>query len=183
VKLVTPREFRDAFVEVMRAQRKSVRVASNFEAKSFNYFMRSEIFPRIARELKLLAWNKEYYTLDGAFYEERENEHVRVNESYAKWICVAIEHEVDLRSSYREMNKLQLFNVPLKVLIAYVAEGIQEDTVLRGYERIVRAADAFGDVASTRRQLVILGTLRGLDEWRIFVFEQDGFVQMLPLPD
>jgi hypothetical protein len=181
VKHLTPREFRDAFLKVMQAQQTNFRAAVHFEVKSYSYFMRAEIFPQIARHLRLLAWGKEYYTLDGVFYEERENQHVRANEAYAKWICVAIEHESDLRSTYKEMNKLQLFNVPLKVLITYAAEGAEADSLLRNYERIVRAADAYDDFATTRRQLVILGTPKTVEEWRFFVYENDGFVQMLPL--
>jgi hypothetical protein len=180
VKLPTPKDFRDAFLAVMKAQHANFRAAVGFEQKSYNYFMRTDIFPRIARHLGLQSWGKEYYTLDGVFYEERETEHVRPNAAYAKWICVAIEHEIDLRTTYREMNKLQLFNVPLKVLITYAAEGIEADSLLRNYERIMRAADVYDDFETKRRQLLILGTPKTVRDWRFYSYESDGFVLMLP---
>jgi hypothetical protein len=71
MKAITPREFRNAFVAVMEVEHDNFRTAVGFEQKSYNYFMRTAIFPKIAKHLGLLAWNKEYYTLDGMFYEER----------------------------------------------------------------------------------------------------------------
>ena len=53
------------------------------------------------------------------FYQERETQHVRAHAMYARWISVAIEHEREARTTYREINKLELFNVPLKVLITH----------------------------------------------------------------
>jgi hypothetical protein len=177
----TPREFRDAFLTVMNDQRANFRTAVHFEPKSYNYFLRADIYPRIARHLGLLSWGREYYTLDGAFYEQRETEHVRPNAAYAKWICVALEHETDVHNSYKEMNKLQLLNVPLKVLITYASEGFETDLLLRNYQRILRAADVYEDFATTRRQLLILGTPKTARDWHFFAYESDGFVQMLPI--
>ena len=180
MKIVTPRDFRDAYVAVMKAENANFRAAVYFEEKSFTYFMRSEIFPKVAKYLGLLAWSKEYYTLDGIFFEERETEHIRANAMYAKWVSVAIEHESDPRNTYKEMNKLQLFNTPLKVLITYAADGAQTNSLLRNYERIMRSGDIFDDFASSRRQLVIVGTPKTMREWRFYVYESDGFVYMLP---
>lgn len=181
MRLPTPRDFRDAFLAVMKERHDSFRDAVLFDAKSYNYFMRADLYPRIARHLRLLSWGKEYYTLDGAFYEERETEYVRSNAAYAKWICVAIAHESDVRSTYKEMNKLQLFNVPLKVLISYAAEGFETDLLLRKYEKILQAADVYDDFATMRRQLLILGTPKTAKDWRFYAYEADGFVYMLPL--
>jgi hypothetical protein len=68
---ITPRDFHNAFVAVMKSEEANFRTAVGFEPKSYKYFMRSTIYPRIARQLGLSSWNKEYYTLDGMFYEER----------------------------------------------------------------------------------------------------------------
>jgi hypothetical protein len=180
MKIVTPRDFRNAFVAVMKAEHASFRAAVQFEAKSYAYFMRSDILSKVARHLGLLAWGKEYCTLEGVFYEERETQQPRGNAMYAKWISVALEHERDPRTTYRAMNKLQLFNVPLKVLITYSTEGAETESLLRSYERIIRAADVFDDFATLRRQLVIVGSPGSVREWRFFAYESDGFVQMLP---
>jgi hypothetical protein len=102
--------------------------------------------------------------------------------TYAKWISVALEHENSGAHSYETMNKLQLFNTPLKVLITYAAEGTDADSLLRKYERIMAAADVFNDFANLRQQLVILGTPKTVGEWRFYQYECDGFVLMLPPP-
>jgi hypothetical protein len=177
---ITPREFRNAFAAVMKSERDGFRTAIGFETKSYNYFMRSNIYPKIAKHLGLLAWRKNYHTLDGMFYEERGTDHVGNHATYAKWISVALEHENTGGHSYETMNKLQLFNTPLKVLITYAAEGTDADSLLRKYERIMAAADVFNDFATLRQQLVILGTPKTVGEWRFYAYECDGFVLMLP---
>jgi hypothetical protein len=177
---VTPRDFRNAFVAVMKSEHDSFRTAIGFETKSYNYFMRSTIYPRIARHLGLLAWNKEYYTLDGMFYEERGIDNTGKFASYANWVSVAIEHENDASQAQETMNKLQLFNAPLKVLITYAALGPATDSLLQKYESIIKASDVFNDVATLRQQLVVLGTPKTVAEWRFYAYENGGFVLMLP---
>jgi hypothetical protein len=142
--------------------------------------MRSTIYPRIARQLGLSSWNKEYYTLDGMFYEERGVDATGKFASYANWVSVAIEHENDASKAHETMNKLQLFNAPLKVLITYAPAGPATDSLLGKYENIIRASDVFKDIATLRQQLVILGTPKTVAEWRLYAYENDGFVLMLP---
>jgi len=180
IKKIAPRDFRNAFLEVMKSEHESFRAAVGFAKKSYNYFIRSTIYPRIARHLGLLAWNKEYHTLDGMFYEERGVDETGKYATYANWISVAVEHENDASRGDETMNKLQLFNAPLKVLITYAAEGGSSDALLRKYESIIRASDVFHDIATLRQQLVILGTPKTVEEWRFYAYENDGFVLMLP---
>ena len=180
MKKITPREFRNAFVAVMQSERDAFRTAVGFETKSYNYFMRSTMYPRIARNLGLLSWNKEYYTLDGMFYEERGLDDTGKYATYANWISVAVEHENDAAKADETMNKLQLFNAPLKVLITYAAVGPATDNLLRKYENLIKASDVFNDVATLRQQLVILGTPKTALDWRYYAYENDGFVLMLP---
>jgi hypothetical protein len=178
---VTPRDFRNAFLAVMESEHDSFKTAIGFETKSYNYFMRSTIYPKIARHLGLLSWKKEYYTLDGMFYEERGVDDTGKYATYANWISVAIEHQNDASSGHEAMNKLQLFNAPLKVLITYAAHGAATDSLLRRYESISRASDVFNDFATLRQQLVILGTTpRTVGQWRFYAYEDGGFVLMLP---
>lgn len=176
----SPRDFRNAFMAVMKSEQDSFRTAVGFETKSYNYFMRSNIFPRIAKNLGLLSWKKEYYTLDGMFYEERGTDNFGNHAMYAKWISVALEHENSGSKAHESMNKLQLFNAPLKVLITYAADGTETDSLLRKYENIMSASDVFNDFATLRQQLVILGTPKTVREWRFYAYESDGFVLMLP---
>lgn len=177
---ITPRDFHNAFVAVMKSEEANFRTAVGFETKSYNYFMRSTIYPKIARQLGLSSWNKEYYTLDGMFYEERGVDATGKYASYANWVSVAIEHENDASRAHETMNKLQLFNAPLKVLITYAPAGAATDSLLHKYEKIIRASDVFNDVATLRQQLVIIGTPKSVADWRLYAYENDGFVLMLP---
>jgi hypothetical protein len=180
MKKITPRDFRNAFAAVMKAEHDSFRTAVGFEAKSYTYFVRSSIFPKIAKHLGLLAWNKEYYTLEGMFYEERGTDNFGNYTPYAKWISVALEHESKPSKTHEKINKLQMFNVPLKVLITYTAEGAETESLLQRYESVMRDADIFNDTATARQQLVIFGTPKTVQEWRFYAYESDGFVLMLP---
>jgi hypothetical protein len=128
----------------------------------------------------LLAWNKDYYALDGMFYEERGRDNSGKYTTYAKWITVALEHAARPSRTHEEINKLQMFNAPLKVFITYVAEGVETESLLSKYESVIREADAFNDVSTLRKQLVILGSPQAVREWRFYVYESDGFVLMLP---
>ena len=119
----TPRDFHNAFIAVMQSEKDDFRAAVGFEPKSYKYFMRSTMYPKIARHLGLSSWNKEYYTLDGMLYEERGTDETGKYATYANWISVAIEHENDSSRPQETMNKLQLLNAPLKVLITYAALG------------------------------------------------------------
>jgi hypothetical protein len=176
---VTPRDFRNAFASVMKSEQDAFRLAVGFETKSYNFYMRTSIYPRVGRQLGLLAWNKEYYTLDGMLYKERGVDDTGKYATYANWISVAIEHETDPARAQEKMNKLQSFNAPLKVLITYAADGPATDTLLKKYENLIKASDVFNDVATLRQQLVILGTPKTVREWRFYAYENDGFVLML----
>ena len=180
MKKVTPRDFRNAFVAVMKAEYNGFRTAVGFETKSYMYFMRSNIFPKIAKQLGLQAWNKDYYGLDTMFYEERGTDDFGKFASYAKWISVALEHANKPTKTHEEINKLQMYNAPLKVLITYAAEGAESEALLRKYEGVMRDSDVFADFATLRQQLVIFGTPRTVLDWRYYVHESDGFVLMLP---
>jgi hypothetical protein len=144
--------------------------------------MRSTIYPKIAKQLGLQSWNKDYHTLDGMFYEERGEDRVGNYTAYAKWISVALEHVNNASKAHEAINKLQMFNAPLKVLITY-AQGEDADLFLSKCEKIIYDADVFEDFADLRRQLVILGTPKTVREWQFYVYEPDGFVLMLPTRD
>ena len=180
MKKITPREFRNAFDAVMQSEHDSFRTAVGFETKSYNFFMRTTIYPKVARRLELLSWNKEYFTLDGMLYEQRGTDETGKYATYANWISVAIEHENDSYRAHEKMNKLQSFNAPLKVLITYAAAGAASEALLRKYEDLIKSSDVFNDVATLRQQLVILGTPKTVLEWRFYAYENDGFVLMLP---
>jgi hypothetical protein len=177
---VSCRDFRNAFVAVMKSESDAFRTAIGFETKSYNYFMRTNIYPKIAKHLGLLSWNKEYYGLNGMFYEERATDNFGNFRAYAKWISVAIEHENNGTKAHETINKLQAFNAPLKVLISYAAEGADTDTLLASLEKVMSGSDVFNDFSTLRQQLLILGTPKTIRKWRFYAYESDGFVLMLP---
>jgi hypothetical protein len=142
--------------------------------------MRSHIFPKIAKNLGLQTWNKDYYGLETMFYEERGTDEFGRFTTYAKWITVALEHAIKPTKSHVEISKLQMFNASLKVLITYAAEGADSESLLRKYEAVMRDSDVFGDCATLRQQLVIFGTPRTVMDWQFYAYENDGFVMMLP---
>ncbi len=113
------------------------------------------------------------------FYEERGTDDFGKFASYTKWISVALEHSNRPTKPHDEINKLQMFNAPLKVLITYAADGVASEALLRKYENLIRSSDVFNDVATLRQQLVILGTPKTVLEWRFYAYENDGFVLML----
>ncbi len=180
MKKITPRDFRNAFEAVLKTEQASFRTAVNFEVKSYVYFLRSSIYPKVAKQLELIAWNKEYHSLECMFYEERGTDNVGNHTAYAKWISVALEHEHTTAKSHEKLSKLQGFNAPLKVLITYAAEGLETDLLLRRYETVMSDADVFGDFSTLRQQLVIFGTPKTVRAWRFYAYESDGFVLMLP---
>jgi hypothetical protein len=177
---ITPRDFRNAFVAVMKSEHDNFRTALGFENKSYNYFMRTNIYPKIARHLNLLSWNKEYHTLNGMFYEERGTDSADNYTAFAKWVSVAIEHDNNGSKSLEAISKLQLFNAPLKVLITYAVEGPDTERLLRKYEKVMSDADVLNDFATLRQQLLIIGTPKIIKKWRFYAYESDGFVLMLP---
>jgi len=74
------------------------------------------LLPHIAAELELSVYAGEYYTLDAVFYKDKDLDYFNADQTYAKCIAVAYEHENAWKGTAVEMNKLQLFNAPLKVL-------------------------------------------------------------------
>jgi hypothetical protein len=180
MKRISPRAFRNAFDAVLKAEDASFRTAVGFEPKSYAYFMRTNIFPKVAKQLGLLAWNKSYLGLDGMFYEERGTDRFGKFTAYPKWIAVAVDHAMKAQETPEQINKLQLFNVPLKVLITYADEQTEIDALLAKYETVIKDSDIFNDIAGLRQQLVIVGTPRAVRQWGFYVYESDGFVLMLP---
>ena len=145
-----------------------------------------ELIPGLAARLKLNYYEPgSYWPVDSIFFEEYDKVHFP-SANYVKFISVAIEHENEPRTSLREMNKLQLFNTPLKVLVTYPAKGSHSRELLDKYEQIVRDADSmFGDTETPRRQLVIFGFHEdGSDviEWEGYTFRGGSFVPVEVTP-
>ena len=120
--------------------------------------------------------NKDYYGLDCIFYSERDVMHFPANQYiYVKFITVAIELENDIHSTAIEMNKLQLFNSPLKVLATY-PKASEKQAYLDRYSTIMQEADILQDFSTHRKQLVIFGTTNKVTaSWTFHVYEDGKF--------
>jgi len=173
--IVLPEQFKEAFLKVITAKDAEIVSIWRGPLSPFTKKMR-ELLPDIASHLGLNIYNDEYYTLDAVFYEEKDTMHFSADYTFAKYIAVALEHENRLMGTEIEINKLQLFNAPLKVLITY-AEEDQKKKYLDIYSRIISEADVFGDISTHKKQLVIFGQCDGTrSEWSFHVYQDGRFV-------
>ena len=175
MKLTTPEDFKEAFVSVVRPIDKQLRDLWDTAPKYTEKMI--AIMPEIAKAAGLEAYNGEYYYLDTIFYERKDTKYFPANTTYVEYIAVAVEHENQASGTAVEINKLQLFNTPLKVLITY--PGNDAKGLLERYSDIMRRADVFGDFSRFRRQLVVFGTYDDLGiVWTFFKFNGDNFTEM-----
>jgi hypothetical protein len=178
MKTITPQQFKEAFQKVV--SNAHAELIERWEARTdYTAFMRDNILPAIGSFLSIKV-SGEYYTLDCIYFTERDTEHFP-NATYATYIVIALEHENDIGGSAIEMNKLQLFNAPLKVLITYCSAS-ERDFYLQRYSKILQAGDIFGDFATLRRHLVIFGSLQGPEatavNWNFYAYEPSGFHEL-----
>jgi len=144
----------------------------------YTSLMCHEMLPAIAKDLSLQCFWEYYGKVDAIFYEEKDTENFPRDSVYARYLSVALEHENIIGGTHVEMNKLQLFNTPLKVLITY-AMPADHQCFLQRYSRIVQTADIFNDFASLRKQLVIIGSISS-DRvlWNSYVYGCSGFTAL-----
>lgn len=183
--IISPTAFKEAF-QIAARQSEQDMLRCWTSGSQFTALVRSQVLPNVARKLKLEAYcEKDYYWLDAIFYEEKDTAHFGADRVYAKHISVALEHEntpfAKGCDTAVEMNKLQLFNTPLKVLITY-AGGLKADELLDKYARIMLDADMFSNFATLRKQLVIFGppgsNRPARITWSYHVYKQRRFIQI-----
>jgi hypothetical protein len=113
---IPPLQFKDAFLAAISSVDPQI-VALWDARRDYTALILDIIFPKVVIELGISVYNANYYYLDSVFYAERDTDHFGTTATYAKCICIAKEHEHAIVGTAVEMNKLQLFNTPLKVLI------------------------------------------------------------------
>jgi hypothetical protein len=179
MKIVSPIQFKEAFEKVSSEVTQEL-IDLWQKPKEYTKFMRSTILPRMADELCLEVYcHVDYWKLlDAIFYERKDTLHFADDMVYAEYITIAVEFENLPRDSRIEMNKLQLFNTPLKVLITYADEATAED-LLAIYARIMNTSDVFSDFSTQRRQLVIFGPdpfkIANQLNWTFHIFDNGSF--------
>jgi hypothetical protein len=172
---ITPLQFKDAFL--IAADSVDTQIVSFWDKRrDYTALMLDIVLPKIAAELGISVYNANYYYLDSIFYDERDSDHFGPTTTYAKYINIALEHEHDVTGTAVEMNKLQLFNAPLKVLITYAQTDQLRSFYLDRYVKIINEADIFTDFSTLRRTLVIFGSLlENVVTWHFYAYESSGF--------
>jgi hypothetical protein len=141
------------------------------------------VLAETARRLKL-EYCREYYRLDAVMYEKLDSSHFDTDYWLAaEQLAVVIEHENHAGGANREMNKLTIYNSPLKVLFIYPSSSgsvTAAEACLGRYAEIARRADIFSDFTTLRRHLVILGSAADDDsmEWNSYVYKLGEFVPL-----
>ena len=174
---ISPLQFKDSFLKVVSTKAIDSQIVALWSSlKAYTTLILEDVFPKVATELGIFVWNSNYYYLDSIFYAEKDSDHFGPNATYAKCISIAMEHEHIIEGTAVEMNKLQLFNAPLKVLITYAGDETQRVHYLNRYTKILQGADIFGDFATLHRQLVIFGSRSDqVVTWHFYAYEPTGF--------
>jgi hypothetical protein len=181
VDAVTPTRFAGLLRDVLMEHGDSLASLWSKPGSEYTGYMRSTILKEVGQKLGLESYCWDYYTLDAIYFAERDSEHFSQRATYAKFIAVAVEHENVAATTPVEMNKLQLFNAQLKVLITYPKSDGQRNVLISKYNKIIKGADFFGDTATLRRQLVVFGRLSdGKPIWEFLVYQSDGLVKFNP---
>ena len=180
-KIVSPEEFRNAFLAVA-ASRTSAVEAAFYSGPALTQLALNEkngLLATVATELGL-QYCREYYGIDFVMCERADEEHFRPAKGWwiAQQLTIAVEHENRIWGAGQEMNKLAMLNAPLKVLITYPWKEDVGD-YLGTYATIVKNADVFGDFTSRRKHLTLLASWRGEHVlWECFVYRSGKFVPM-----
>ena len=128
-------------------------------------------------EILNLRYYREYWSLDAVFYKKKD-ERFQLPYLCAECLPVIIEHENSIDGSYLEMNKLSIFNSPLKVLITY-PEGQEKKAYLKTYAEILHKADIFDDFSTKRKHLVVFGTKENEKiSWEFLVYKNGDWINI-----
>ena len=188
MKIIKPQDFKSAFLQVVGPYEKQLaqlwRDPSPYTElmlgpkASKGTAEKTCILGKVAMTLGL-KYYREYWYMDCIYYEEgkQDTKHFKKKyEFFAEYIAVAVEHEGYGKSSLSEMNKLSIWNTPLKVLITYCAKK-EEDNLLEKYAEILVKADIFKRFSKYNRHLVIFGFKESETKlsWKFYTFNGAGF--------
>ena len=185
MKIVQPVDFKNAFLHVVVPMESRIFRKWHFPWRNYTSLM-YKVFPEVAKELHLSIYNGPYYTLDAVFYESNDEVHFAKGATYVHSISVALEHENDIGGkqlpngelqlvfgSATEINKLQLFNTPLKVLITYASQE-WHNLYLQEYAKMIKEADIFDDFSTARETTCHIRTHAELESLLVLLSIQTG---------
>ena len=174
-RIVSPEEFTAHFLEVAKSREPAIKAAWS-DGPGLTLLALNEkngLLATVAQRLNLQCC-REYYGIDFVMCEQLDTDHFPPTKGWwvAERIGVAIEHENRVWGATQEMNRLAIYNAPLKVLITY---PWKEDAsgYLAAYAKILERADTFGDFTSKRRHLVLLASWRSNHvSWESYVYRR-----------
>ena len=148
--IIIPEQFREKFIHVVSRYEKEIANLWYNSPEKYTSLMLGEknsggLFREVADELHL-NYYQEYWTLDAVFYESKDIEYFPENSVFANYLSVVLEHENYIATTYEEMNKLTIFNSPLKVLVTYPNKENEIDKYLSEYAEILQSADIFSEL-------------------------------------
>ncbi|HRR96449.1 MAG TPA: hypothetical protein P5150_06965 [Candidatus Ratteibacteria bacterium] len=177
--IITPELFKNVFLLAL----------TDFESKLVKYWDTPGEFTKIMigktlsdksmlhlmADILKLKYYREYWSLDAVFYEKEDKEHFQLPFLVAEYLPVVIEHENAISGSCLEMNKLSIFNSPLKVLITY-PETEDKNKYLNWYTEILKKADIFDDFSTKRKHLLIFGYKKEEKTfWEFYTYQNKTF--------
>jgi hypothetical protein len=179
-RIVSPQEFNAAFLAVAKRRRAEVRDVWNNRPAYTDFCLgdANGLLTSVSKRLRL-QYCCQYFGIDAVMCEKVDA--INFSPDYwwaAEQLTVAIEHENVIAGAHQEMNKLSIFNSPLKVLITYPWVSTKND-YLATYADIARRADIFNDFTTRRRHLVIFGFGPEDDvTWESYVYRLGEFVPL-----
>lgn len=175
---ISPEEFANAFQTAALGHEMEL-IRRWDSGRDYTTHMREVVLPAVAPHLGIRVYSADYYTLDCVYFADHDTSNFPANSTHANYLCVALEHENQLGGTVYEMNKLQLYNTPLKVLVTYSQMDTERAKYLEIYSRILREADVFQDFTSHRRQLVVFGKRSDTTiQWEFHVYADGEFVEL-----
>ncbi len=174
VDVITPEQFKDAFVSIISEKRSEfVKAYGNADRGRELMFDDSDgILWHVASTLHV-SYQRNYRTIDGIFHKPGSTAEGHEDPSSVKSILAGLRYEDDPTSVDGIIN-LSLLNVPLKVLITCRSKEIMK--ILDRYAQVLSRADIFEDFALSRKQMIIFSHVQ--DDrlfWLYFVYNGRNF--------
>lgn len=183
-RLVSPEEFGKAFLAEAKHYRPQIETTYMYSPEWTDLILgeSSGLLAAVSKRLGL-QYCSEYFRIDAIMCEKIDADNFRKDDWWAaEQLAVVAEHENNYLGAEKEINKLTIFNSPLKVLITYPSRK-GAGRCLATYADVVRRADIFSDFTTHRRHLVILGFPQGDDvRWESYVYQLGKFVPLEATP-
>lgn len=179
-KKISPEKFKEIFLEIVG--RNAAKLIS-FWNNSKNYTQKmvadnDSIIRQIAGKLNLNCII-EYWSIDTVYFEKLHTKYYRPDSKFAQYLNIVLEHENNGNTAHEEINKLSLFNVPLKVLITYSDNSSKTTGLLKDFADIINKADIFSDFSTLKKQLVIIGYIKEKKlNWDFYIYKDERFVPL-----